>query len=677
MRARGSDSLRRGTVAMGALLAALAPAAALAQQAVSSATAPPVPDAPRVPVPDRAYFARSVEPLLKEGCAACHRGGRGGALDLTFGYVPGGDDARIDMNFKATLGSVDTDDPARSPLLRKGLPVAAGGLPHAGGVYAEPGGRLDLVLREFLVGATPANRPPILALAPVRSATAGEEVRLDARPSADPEGSPVGFRWELTGRPVGSATLLAGTLTPTPSFTADAPGMYVLRLRAWDGVLEALPLTVNVNVAARGAPDGAMGAGETAPPSIPDLAADPGMAPGDGMMGGGPMSGDGMGGPAMGPGMDTEPFLSSTRSEMGPVDQGPSGGGRPLDTGASPALDTPIEERRFARSLFFGLRGRGPTPGELARALRDRPAALVDRMLAERETWDAWLDAELYYYLLIDRFRPVSDRVLALPALLATGEATVVDATREIVVSAEFNTRNPGNDTFVTVVLEQLLGMVVQDNPRVLAEGKRMFDGYRTRLFNELGANQSDVVRIVLLQRDFHRLFLRRQYRRVLGVSMPPAEEAAAAARLGADPGSYRALLREWLLSDAFRAASLRPRVKDDQVFIRTLFADVLRREPTFEEFRNMRNAFLAMSDPAPVRNVLAQLLVESVGAIRPSAAELAKPRDWVRGQFLDLLGREATERELDVFVSTLGEYGCDPRTLTLALVASPHYQYY
>lgn len=50
---------------------------------------------------------------------------------------------------------------------------------------------------------------------------------------------------------------------------------------------------------------------------------------------------------------------------------------------------------------------------------------------------------------------------------------------------------------------------------------------------------------------------------------------------------------------------------------------------------------------------------------------------EWVRGEFLRLLGREPTERETDAFVATLGEYGGEPKTIVLALVTSPEYQYY
>jgi hypothetical protein len=345
---------------------------------------------------------------------------------------------------------------------------------------------------------------------------------------------------------------------------------------------------------------------------------------------------------------------------------------------ATPKPPEPADAaRRFARAAWFDLRGRGPTPEELAAAVSVEPAVLADRLLADPATWEAWLDRELYYYLLIDRFRPVSDRVLALPARLASGDATVRDATREIVVSAEFNTRNPGNDTFVTVVLEQLLGINVLKDPRPLVAGKRIYDGYPERLFGEVGRNQSDIVKIVLGRKEFAERFVERQFRALHGKAPTKEEAARDGARFAADPAAFRGILRDWLLSDGYRARTLLPRPKSDLVFIRTLFSDLLGRDPTFEEFRNSRNAFLALSDPAPIRNVIAQLLLDSGRAVLPEKSAIAKPADWVRGEFLRLLGRAPTERETDAFVAILGEYGGEPKTIVLALVTCPEYQYY
>lgn len=646
----------RGSVAGAALAGLLLAAAALAEEpSMEAPEADPLGATPPRPVPDLGYFRRHVEPLLKDACSFCHRGGRGGTLDLSFGAVSGGEDARVRRNFNSLARFIDPADPASSLLLRKGMPVDEGGLPHADRAYLEPGTPLTRALLDFTAGATVANGPPVaVAIAPV-AVPPGREVTVDGSASADPEGAPLAFAWSLVERPPSSAALLSRATGPRTSFTADREGTFILRMRCGDGTLEAVPalvrVTVDARVSAPAAGDGAMGP-------------DGGMMPGAGTPDGGPMMG---------------PDATELSPLAGMNDHGPAltGGGERVTDGEPAPLGTPSGVFRYARGVFFDLRGRGPTPGELGRAVGREPEAMVDAMLTDPATWQAWLDAELYYYLLIDRFRPVSDRVLALPALLASGEANFRDATREILVSAEFNVRNPGNDTFVTVVLEQLMGMVVQDEPKVLATGKKMYDGIKIRFMGQLGNTQSDIVRIIMEQPEFTQVFVKRNYARIFGRPMDGAAALEAAQRLRDDPDSFRPLLREWLLSREYRMRTAIPRAKNDLVFIRTLFTDLLRREPTFEEFRNMRNAFLALSDPAPVRNVLAQLLLESPDAHVPTKESLTRPDDWVRRQFLDLLGREPTDAERDTFVTTLGEYGCEPRTLLLALVTSPHYQYY
>jgi hypothetical protein len=227
------------------------------------------------------------------------------------------------------------------------------------------------------------------------------------------------------------------------------------------------------------------------------------------------------------------------------------------------------------------------------------------------------------------------------------------------------------------VVLEQCLGVVVQEKASLLAAAKKAYDGVPSRVFGEVARSQSDFVRVALDQRAFADRFTERQFREAFGRAPSKEELARDAARIHADPAAFRAVLREWLVSPEWRDRASIPRPKDDRVFLRTLFVDLLGREPTFDEFRNSRNAFLAMSDPAPVRNVLAQLLLDSGRAPPPPKEELARPADWVRERFRHLLGREPFPREIDAFVAILGEYGCEPRTLLLALATCPEYQYF
>jgi hypothetical protein len=53
--------------------------------------------------------------------------------------------------------------------------------------------------------------------------------------SADPDGDPLAFGWSFTSIPAGSAAVLSSTTAPTPTFTPDKEGPYVVRLVVTDG----------------------------------------------------------------------------------------------------------------------------------------------------------------------------------------------------------------------------------------------------------------------------------------------------------------------------------------------------------------------------------------------------------------------------------------------------------
>ena len=137
--------------------------------------------------------------------------------------------------------------------------------------------------------------------------------------------------------------------------------------------------------------------------------------------------------------------------------------------------------------MFFDLKRRTPRLDEII-AWHDRTHdEMVASFLKDEETWASWFEDQLFYFLLLDQFRPKEGRLTTLPARLTARKTTVPMALQEIVRSQYFGARNPGNDTFVTVVLEQCLGLVVQErkNLRVLETGKKMYDGYRMKLYKE------------------------------------------------------------------------------------------------------------------------------------------------------------------------------------------------
>lgn len=344
------------------------------------------------------------------------------------------------------------------------------------------------------------------------------------------------------------------------------------------------------------------------------------------------------------------------------------------------ALDLPDDERRFIRRVHFDLLGRPPSESELLVAAAEGRDAAVSRLLASEEFAAEWYEGELYYFLLIDHFRPASGRFSSLPRRLERGEITFPDAVREIVSSQSFAARNPGPDTFVTVVLEQLNGLRVQDEPKTLEAGKRLYDGYEGTLFGRKGRSQSDVVKIAAGEPSFRKRFVERLAALFFDEPLPPAERDAAAERLSADPDATREIAAGWILSERYAAsAAARARKKTDRQYVRSLYADLVRRSPTYEEMRDLRNAFQSLADAEPLRAVVARLVCDSRKAVfpQPEKEAIGDPERFVRGEFARLLGRQPTAAEASAFAAAWADPACTPRAVVKALVTLPEYQTY
>jgi hypothetical protein len=335
----------------------------------------------------------------------------------------------------------------------------------------------------------------------------------------------------------------------------------------------------------------------------------------------------------------------------------------------------------YLRRLAFDALQRPPLRSEIA-ALVGMPVERVSRQVWRRqEAMEQWLEEELYFHLLIDRFRPRSGAIERLPQRLARGEASARDATAEILLSTGFALRNPGNDTFATVVLEQCLGLTVQDrrSKSELAAAKAMYDGRKARLLGVEGDSQADIVRIVLDRPEFAATLLDRQHRRLFGVrlaSRGKAAIAAATATAGDGLQGFFELLAQWCSSPEYLTAMQTKRPRSHYQIVRGLYFDVLGRAPDYEETRNTRNALSSMADPTPMRIVLARILVESPKAILPGSRSEGDAA-FVRSAFEHYLGRPPVEEESAKFVEILAQRGATERHVARALLASVEYGYY
>ncbi len=334
-------------------------------------------------------------------------------------------------------------------------------------------------------------------------------------------------------------------------------------------------------------------------------------------------------------------------------------------------------DSRSLRAVFFDLLGRPPFEAERERWLTQGLAELLDELLGSEAHWKNWLEEELYYFFLIDNFRPETESIAGLPGDLARGSLDARDAIQRIALSSSFELRNPGADTYVTVVMEQLCGMNVQQNARELAIGKGLYDGSSGRFLGASGSSQSDVVAIAVGSKRFATTFVERSYRSLVRAEPERGDVASWSREFHKDPRSYLDLVRSWLLSEAYpeRVATLAP--QPNRMFVKALFVDLLDRLPDESEARRMRTALDGLSDPGPLRSVLARLLLDSGTVDLPAKAAIADPTAWIAAWFPKLLGRGASEEELQAFTSAFHEPETRPETVLYALVSHPAYHRY
>jgi hypothetical protein len=203
-----------------------------------------------------------------------------------------------------------------------------------------------------------------------------------------------------------------------------------------------------------------------------------------------------------------------------------------------------------------------------------------------------------------------------------------------------------------------------------------MYDGYKATVFNEAGASQSDFVGIVLKQPAYATKLMARHYERLVGSPPNATELASMADRFRAEPASYPSIVLEWVKSDAYRAAAKAPRRKSDFMWIRGVFVDLLGRKPTFEEFRNFRNAVQALADSGPLRSVLSKVMLDSGQVALPSKQGL-DAKAFVNEIFERFLARDPTPSEEAAFVGALADPSAEPRLVLQAILSSAEYQMY
>ncbi|MCG3111317.1 MAG: PKD domain-containing protein [Candidatus Manganitrophus sp. SB1] len=102
-------------------------------------------------------------------------------------------------------------------------------------------GMLNSPADEVVIIATRPNTPPTANAGPDQQVTAGALVTLDGSTSFDPDGDLITYHWEFISRPAGSAAVFSSPTAVRPTFTADLPGVYTVRLIVNDGQADSPP----------------------------------------------------------------------------------------------------------------------------------------------------------------------------------------------------------------------------------------------------------------------------------------------------------------------------------------------------------------------------------------------------------------------------------------------------
>lgn len=347
---------------------------------------------------------------------------------------------------------------------------------------------------------------------------------------------------------------------------------------------------------------------------------------------------------------------------------------RPQQTEAIPARAL---DHRSLRTLTLEVLGRPPYLREYEAWLGKGRLEWLEAHVLSEAAWAHWLDEQLYYFFLIDNFRPETQRISEMPRKLAEGRLDVREALHRIALSSSFELRNPGADTFVTVVMEQVVGLDVSKNRRDLEIGKGLYDGREGLFLGKRGSSQADVVRIAVEDKRSMRSFIAREFERLMQSAPEKKELARWSREVQRDPRSFTDLLHEWFQSEAFERRLATPVALPNRLFVKALFVDLTDRLPSSDEAEALREAMDGLADSRPLRNILTRLFLDSGRADLPRREELRDPRAWITDHFLRFLARAPREAELEVFIEALTSPEGRPETALYALLSSPEYHRY
>lgn len=111
-------------------------------------------------------------------------------------------------------------------------------------------GKVESAPSETSINALVGNIAPVSNPGSDQLVGVNDLVMLNGNDSSDPNGDSLLFSWTFDSLPVGSSATINNENSPTPSFTADVSGDFVIQLIVSDGALSSAAETVTVTASA-------------------------------------------------------------------------------------------------------------------------------------------------------------------------------------------------------------------------------------------------------------------------------------------------------------------------------------------------------------------------------------------------------------------------------------------
>jgi hypothetical protein len=102
------------------------------------------------------------------------------------------------------------------------------------------------------VTITTTNSTPVANAGSPQTVATGTLVTLNGTASSDADNDPLTYAWTFSSRPGGSSANLLAPTSPSPTFTPDVVGSYVVQLIVSDAFISSTPVTVTITAVAPG-----------------------------------------------------------------------------------------------------------------------------------------------------------------------------------------------------------------------------------------------------------------------------------------------------------------------------------------------------------------------------------------------------------------------------------------